>query len=51
MICGRDGGKPPKVEKPEKAKKDHPPAEEEYGGGDFVSPVHQPSTDDDKPLD
>lgn len=50
-ICGNDDGKPKdgKTEKPKKS--DQPPGEEEFGGGDFVSPVHQPSTDDDRPLD
>lgn len=28
-----------------------PPPEDEFGGGDFVSPVEAPPTDDDKPLE
>lgn len=28
-----------------------PPPEDEFGGGDFVSPVQAPPTDDDKPLE
>jgi CBS domain-containing protein len=28
----------------------HPPPEEDFGGGDFVSLQEQPSTDDDRPL-
>ncbi|MEH2511628.1 hypothetical protein V1291_002982 [Nitrobacteraceae bacterium AZCC 1564] len=28
-----------------------PPPEDEFGGGDFVSPVEAPLTDDDKPLE
>lgn len=28
----------------------HPPAEEDFGGGDFVSVQEQPSTSDDEPL-
>jgi hypothetical protein len=28
----------------------HPPGEEDYGGGDFVSLQRQPSTADDEPL-
>ena len=31
-------------------KADHPPPEEELGGGDICSVEEQPSTDDDKPL-
>jgi len=27
-----------------------PPAEEDFGGGDFVSLDEEPSTDDDRPL-
>lgn len=30
---------------------DHPPPEEDYGGGDFVSVQREPSTDDDQPLE
>jgi hypothetical protein len=30
---------------------DHPPPEEQLGGGDICSLEEQPSTDDDKPLD
>ena len=29
----------------------YPPPEDEFGGGDFVSPEEDPLTDDDKPLD
>ena len=29
---------------------DHPPPEEDYGGGDFVSLQSEPSTSDDEPL-
>jgi CBS domain-containing protein len=29
---------------------DHPPAEEDFGGGDFVSVEEEPSTADDEPL-
>lgn len=29
----------------------HPPPEEDLGGGDICSIQEQPSTDDDKPLD
>ena len=28
----------------------HPPSEEDYGGGDFVSLQEEPSTEDDQPL-
>ena len=28
-----------------------PLPDDDPGGGDFVSPEHEPSTDDDKPLD
>ncbi|WP_334453102.1 BON domain-containing protein [Bradyrhizobium elkanii] len=28
----------------------YPPAEEDYGGGDFVSLEQEPSTEDDQPL-
>jgi hypothetical protein len=28
----------------------YPPAEDELGGGDFVSLQEEPSTDDDQPL-
>jgi hypothetical protein len=30
---------------------DHPPPEEELGGGDICSLEQQPSTDDDRPLE
>lgn len=30
---------------------DHPPPEDELGGGDICSLEEAPSTDDDKPLD
>jgi hypothetical protein len=28
-----------------------PAPEDEFGGGDFVSPIEAPPTDDDKPLE
>jgi hypothetical protein len=30
---------------------DHPPSEDQFGGGDICSPEQDPSTEDDKPLD
>lgn len=39
----------PREKKPPRA--DSPPPEDEFGGGDFVSPVEAPVTDDDKPLE
>lgn len=42
------GTKPGKKEPPDS---DIPPPEDEFGGGDFVSPVESPPTDDDKPLE
>jgi hypothetical protein len=32
------------------ALRQHPPAEEDYGGGDFCSLEAAPSTEDDQPL-
>ncbi|WP_424628630.1 hypothetical protein [Bradyrhizobium sp. SYSU BS000235] len=52
--ASKPGQKTTKAAKPT-AKKAHeapfPPPEEEFGGGDFVSPVEAPPTDDDKPLE
>ncbi len=42
------GTKPNQKKPPES---DYPPPEDEFGGGDFVSPVQTPPTDDDKPLE
>jgi hypothetical protein len=33
------------------ARENHPPPEEDYGGGDIVSVQREPSTDDDQPLE
>ena len=33
------------------SRKDHPPSEEDYGGGDIASVEREPSTEDDQPLD
>jgi hypothetical protein len=33
------------------ARRDHPPPEDELGGGDICSLERMPPTDDDKPLD
>jgi hypothetical protein len=48
------GGKsppPPKPSpKPAPAERDQPAPEDEYGGGDIVSPEPSDDTDDDKPL-
>jgi hypothetical protein len=30
---------------------DHPPPEDDFGGGDICSPEVEPPTEDDKPLD
>lgn len=30
---------------------DHPPPEDQFGGGDICSPEAEPPTEDDKPLD
>jgi len=30
---------------------EHPPPEDQFGGGDICSPEAEPPTDDDKPLD
>ena len=30
---------------------DHPPSEDQFGGGDICSPEAEPPTEDDKPLD
>jgi len=41
-----------KSPKPAKAvPDDHPPPEDELGGGDFVSPEVSPATEDDRPLE
>lgn len=42
------GAKPSEKKAPEAP---FPPSEDEFGGGDFVSPVEAPLTDDDKPLE
>jgi hypothetical protein len=42
-------GTKPNTKKSSEAK--YPPPEDEFGGGDFVSPVEAPLTDDDKPLE
>jgi len=50
----KPGEKDAKGTKPDKKKypdSDIPPPEDEFGGGDFVSPVEAPPTDDDKPLE
>lgn len=50
----KPGQKDDKSAKPNKKKPpdpDFPLPEDEFGGGDFVSPVQSPPTDDDKPLE
>jgi hypothetical protein len=50
----KPGKKDAKSTAPSKQKSpdnDIPPPEDEFGGGDFVSPVETPPTDDDKPLE
>lgn len=50
---------PPKSSTPKAHKKspdvahrdEHPPPEEDFGGGDIASPEVCPSTEDDKPLE
>jgi hypothetical protein len=48
---GKKDAKSTKPSKKETPDSDIPPPEDEFGGGDFVSPVEATPTDDDKPLE
>jgi hypothetical protein len=39
------------LERNDEAEPEHPPPEEEFGGGDIASPEICPPTEDDRPLD